>query len=188
VVWLVAALALAGAAIALPVIVDHRIDWIALVPVAASLAGAGAALFYAWRGHRLMSIGIGVAAAGVLLATVFGTVLPRVQGLWLSRQASEMVLAYRPAAASPLVAAGYAEPSLVFLLGTATELTGGPGAAEFLAAHPDGLALVATDQEPAFQARAATLGLTVERLDGRAGYNYSRGRRTALTLYRGARS
>jgi 4-amino-4-deoxy-L-arabinose transferase-like glycosyltransferase len=187
-VWLAAALALVGAAIALPVIVDQRIDWIALPPLAVSLAGAGAALFFAWRDRRLISIGIAVAAGGVLLATAFGTVLPRVEGLWLSRQANEMVLAYRPAATSPVVAAGYAEPSLVFLLGTATELTGGSGAADFLAAHPDGLALVAADQDAAFQARAAALGLTVQRLDARHGYNYSRGRRTELTLYRGARS
>jgi 4-amino-4-deoxy-L-arabinose transferase-like glycosyltransferase len=188
VAWLLVAFALAGAAIALPEIVDRRIDWIALPPLVAALAGAGAALGYAWRGHRLTSIGIGVAAAGVLLATVFGTVLPRVQGLWLSRQASEMVLAYRPATASPVAAAGFAEPSLVFLLGTATELTGGSGAADFLAAHADGLALVAADQEPTFRARAATLGLGVQLLETRHGYNYSRGRWIALALYRGARS
>jgi hypothetical protein len=99
-----------------------------------------------------------------------------------------MVLAYRPATASPVAAAGFAEPSLVFLLGTATELTGGSGAADFLAAHADGLALVAADQEPTFRARAATLGLGVQLLETRHGYNYSRGRWIALALYRGARS
>jgi len=87
-----------------------------------------------------------------------------------------------------VAAAGFAEPSLVFLLGTATELTGGPGAADFLAAHPDGLALVAGDQEPGFRARAGALGLSVQQLDARRGYNYSRGRWIALALYRGARS
>jgi len=124
---------------------------------------------------------------------VFGTVLPRVQGIWLSRQAAEMVTAHRPSGPpgtqrAPVVAAGYAEPSLVFLLGTATRLTGGAGAAQFLAQHPDAVALVAADQDDAFRAQAAASGLTVQRLDQRHGYNYSRGRATVLALYRGARS
>jgi 4-amino-4-deoxy-L-arabinose transferase-like glycosyltransferase len=186
-VWLVVALALAGAAIAAPLWLDQRIDWIALVPLLGALVGAGAALGFAWRGARLTATAVAIAAAGVLLATVFGTVLPRLQSLWLSRQVSEMVLAYRPAAASPLAAAGYSEPSLVFLLGTATALTGGAGAADALADRAEALALVSADQEPAFQARATERGIVVTRLDERRGYNYSRGRWITLTLYRRAR-
>jgi 4-amino-4-deoxy-L-arabinose transferase-like glycosyltransferase len=186
-VWLVVALALVGAVLALPVVVDRRIDWIALVPALAGAAGAAAALAYGWRGQMLRATVIAVAAAGVLFATALGTVLPRVNGLWLSRGAAEMVTAYRPAGGGPVVAAGYAEPSLVFLLGTATALTGGAGAAAFLAGHEDAVALVAADQEAAFTAQAATLGLAVEAVDRRTGYNYSRGHWTALALYRRVR-
>ena len=185
--WLIVALVLASAAIAAPVWLDHRIDWIALVPLLAALIGAGAALGLAWRGARLASIAVGIAAAGVLLAAVFGTVLPRLDALWLSREANEMVLAYRPSATSPVAAAGYSEPSLVFLIGSATELTGGAGAADALADRPDALALVSSDQEPAFRARATERAIAVTRLDTRRGYNYSRGRWTRLTLYRRAR-
>ncbi|MBI3515957.1 MAG: glycosyltransferase family 39 protein [Proteobacteria bacterium] len=185
--WFAVALTIVGAALALPLVVDQRIDWIALVPALASALAAGAALIYAWQGRPLKSTVIAVAGAGVLFATVFGTVLPRVDGLWLSRAATEMVLAHRPAARAPVVAAGYAEPSLVFLLGTPTLLTGGGAAAAFLAEHVDALALVAADQDAAFRTQAAALGLGLQELDRRIGYNYSRGRWTALALYRRAR-
>jgi 4-amino-4-deoxy-L-arabinose transferase-like glycosyltransferase len=187
VLWFVVALALVGTAVALPVVVDRRIDWVALAPVLAGGIAAGAALVYGWRGHAVRASVIAVAGAGVLLASVFGTVLPRVDGLWLSRAAAEMVLAHRPSGHAPVIAAGYAEPSLVFLVGTATTLTGGGGAAIALAAHADALALVASDQEAAFHTQAAALGLRVEELARRSGYNYSRGRWTALTLYRRTR-
>jgi hypothetical protein len=127
---------------------------------------------------------VAVAASSVLFMVVFGTVLPRVQGIWLSRQAVEMVTAHRPGGGAPVVAAGYAEPSLVFLLGTRTLLTGGAGAAQFLAQHPNAIALVAADQDAAFQAQAAASGFAVQALDRRGGYNYSRGRATTLVLYR----
>ena len=51
----------------------------------------------------------------------------------------------------------------------------------------DALALVASDQEAAFHTQAAALGLKVEELARRSGYNYSRGRWTALALYRRTR-
>jgi 4-amino-4-deoxy-L-arabinose transferase-like glycosyltransferase len=186
--WLVVALAIPAAAIALMPVVDGTLDWIALVPVLATAAGALAALVYAWRGQAVRALVVAVAASGVLFMVVFGTVLPRVQGIWLSRQAAEMVTAYRPTGHSPVVTAGYAEPSLVFLIGTATKLTGGAGAAQFLAAHPDAVAVVAADQDDAFRAQAATAGVAVQALDRRHGYNYSRGRWTTLALYRRAQS
>ena len=186
VLWLVVALALAGAAVALPVVLEQRFDWIALVPLLAAIVGAGVALGFAWRGVRLHAAAIAIAAAGVLIATVLGTVLPRLPTLWLSRQATEMVLAFRPSATSPLAAAGYAEPSLVFLLGTDTLLTGGAGAADALADRPGALALVSADQTPAFEAALAARHIQATRLDSRRGYNYSRGRWIDLTLYRRA--
>ncbi len=182
--WLVAALAIAGTAIALMPVVDGTLDVIALVPVLAGAAGAIAALVIAWRGQALRSLVVAIAASGVLFMVVFGTVLPRVQGLWLSRQATEMITAYRPSSRSPVVTAGYAEPSLVFLVGTETRLTGGAGAAQFLAQHPDGVAVVASDQDDLFRAQAAASGLSVQALDRRRGYNYSRGRWMTLALYR----
>ncbi|MEJ0067672.1 MAG: glycosyltransferase family 39 protein [Pseudomonadota bacterium] len=188
VVWAAVALGLVGAAAAVPQLVDHRLDAVALAPLLAVLVGAGAALVLGWRGRTLGSTVAAIAASSILFATVLGTVLPRAQGLWLSERAAEMMLAYRPSAASPVAAAGYAEPSLVFRLGTATALTGGAGAADFLATHEAALALVAADQDAAFRAQAAALGLTVQALDQRTGYNYSRGRWTTLALYRRAQS
>ena len=55
-----------------------------------------------------------------------------------------------------------------------------------LARRRRALALVAADQDANFRARAAALGIAVEALDRRTGYNYSHGRWTTLALYRRA--
>jgi 4-amino-4-deoxy-L-arabinose transferase-like glycosyltransferase len=182
--WGLVALAIAAAAIALMPVIDGTLDVVALVPVLAGAAGALAALVIAWRGQALRALVVAIAASGVLFMVVFGTVLPRIQGLWLSRAAAEMITAHRPSSRAPVVAAGYAEPSLVFLVGTDTRLTGGAGAAQFLAQHADAVAVVAGDQDDLFHAQAAASGLSVTALDTRRGYNYSRGRWITLTLYR----
>src|SRR5207302_1791144 len=62
------------------------------------------------------------AAAIVTLCAAFvipaeTAVLPGLDRLWLSRSAAALIAEHPPAAGAPLVAIGYAEPSLVFLLG-----------------------------------------------------------------------
>ena len=56
-------------------------------------------------------------------------------------------------------AAGYHEPSLVFLAGTATRLTDGAGAAEFLRGGECRFAFVEARQETSFAQRAEAIGL-----------------------------
>ena len=80
--------------------------------------------------------------------------------------------------------AGYHEPSLIFALGAGIRLLpDGPAAAVFLAEAPGRLAAVADRQEPAFRAEAAARGLALREHGIVAGFNYSRGRRVALTLF-----
>ena len=62
--------------------------------------------------------------------------------------------------AHPLAAgAGYHEPSLVFLAGTATRLTDAAGAADFLRGGDCRFAFVEARQERAFAQRAEAIGL-----------------------------
>jgi len=58
-----------------------------------------------------------------------------------------------------VAAAGYYEPSLVFLLGTETTLVSGEGAALHFREHRDALALVTADKERAFLESAAALDI-----------------------------
>jgi hypothetical protein len=80
-------------------------------------------------------------------------------------------------------AAGYEEPSLVFLAGTDTHLTDGAGAAEFLRGGPCRFALVETRQEKSFIQRADAIGLRYSagpRIDG---FNVSSGRPITIAVF-----
>ena len=83
----------------------------------------------------------------------------------------------------PPALAGYTEPSLVFLLGKDTRLTNGPGAAE-VGASQGGLALVEDSEQSAFLAHLAELETDATKVDEVSGYNYSRGRKVHITIYR----
>jgi hypothetical protein len=103
--------------------------------------------------------------------------------LWLSPRLAEAVARHAQAGDPPVVTAGYAEPSVAFLLGTRTGLDDGPGAGRS-AALTGGLALVASDQQAAFLATVEGAGARANALEEIDGLNYSRGKATKITLYR----
>lgn len=127
------------------------------------------------------------ALLGTLAAytTIFGMVLPNLTPMWLSPQVRQAFDTYKPCANSVLAAGGYNEPSMVFLVGTATRLGGGEMVAGHLAADPAcaiGLVTVGREEE-AFRATLAQTGLGVRQVAELSGFNYSRGRKTVLHLY-----
>jgi hypothetical protein len=81
-------------------------------------------------------------------------------------------------------AAGYQEPSLVFLVGTETRMTDGPHAAEFLREGPCRFALVESRQERGFAQQAEALGLRYAHVGRVDGFNINGGRRIAIGIYR----
>jgi len=90
--------------------------------------------------------------------------------------------------ASPAVmAAGYYEPSLVFLAGTDTVEGGGGAAADFLRGGPCRFALVDNRQERAFVQRADAIGLRYAPGPRVEGYNISGGRAVTIAIYRSER-
>ncbi|MDO8533608.1 MAG: glycosyltransferase family 39 protein [Xanthobacteraceae bacterium] len=113
-----------------------------------------------------------VMIAAMANAIAVYTLLPRVQGIAV---ASRLVAAARAAPCkNPLLAsAGYHEPNLVFLGGTATKLVPGAGAAEFLRLPGCRVAIVERREERAFADRAAALGLTATRISEVRGFDYS---------------
>jgi hypothetical protein len=139
-----------------------------------------AALLYRWSRPPIVAAAIiGLSAAFILPAGL--AVLPGLERLWLSRAAAELIAHHPPTAGAPLVAVGYGEPSLVFLLGGHVRLTSPPGAAE--AAAGGGAALVSDREEPMFRQALSTRGLNARSLGSVAGFDYSNGQHMTLTLY-----
>ena len=90
-----------------------------------------------------------------------------------------------PAARTPQVAAaGYHEPSLVFLVGTDTFLTDGVGAADFLLKGPCRFALIETRHARSFAQRADAIGLRYTPLPRIEGVNIGGGRNLSIAIFR----
>jgi hypothetical protein len=120
----------------------------------------------------------------LLVYAVAGFVtVPRLTALWLSPEMAAAVGRHSNPQDPPVIAAGYSEPSIQFLLGTETALSDGADAAR-KSAVAGGLALVSDDQQSAFLTGIEAAGARADALESVAGLNYSRGRRTRITLYR----
>jgi 4-amino-4-deoxy-L-arabinose transferase-like glycosyltransferase len=127
---------------------------------------------------------LNAAVAALFLAfTVYGVVLPALTPLFPSAEiarALRNVVCVGPKAA----AAGYQEPSLVFMTGTSTLMTDGSGAADFLSQGTCRFALVEQRSERGFVQRAEAIGLrynVAKRIDG---YNISQGRPVSIAIFR----
>jgi len=153
---------------------------LSIIACAAGLALAAGFLVGVW--HDRSRVGFGIAAALTLWITAFAIVLPGLDPIWISRNVAALV-AKLPTPHTTLAASGFAEPSLVFLLGTGTKLTTGDGAADFLTHTPGSLALIAESDETRFRAALVQQGASARALGTVAGLNYSNGRRLVLTLY-----
>jgi hypothetical protein len=78
----------------------------------------------------------------------------------------------------------YQEPSLIFLLGTHTKLTDGPGVADFMRKGSCRYGLVDVRSERGFVQRANAIGLRYALSQHIDGYNISIGRPVAMSLFR----
>lgn len=175
--------ALAAAAVVAPRLYGEGTLWwqIALVAVFAGL-GLGALAAFLRRAH-LAAAACALAAALVFYPTLTLGVAPRLDRLWVSPRAAAAERALTQPGDPPPALAGYVEPSLVFLLGTETRQTDGRGAAEVGTAQ-GGLALVEDREVLAFKARLAELEADAAEVGAVDGFNYSRGRRVHIRIYR----
>jgi 4-amino-4-deoxy-L-arabinose transferase-like glycosyltransferase len=124
-----------------------------------------------------------VLASFFLGAAVYGIVIPAMTPLFPSvevARALRNVVCVGPKAA----AAGFQEPSLVFMVGTSTLLTDGSGAADFLGQGSCRFALVESRTERAFAARAEAIGLRYNVASRVEGYNFSQGRAISVAVFR----
>jgi len=176
-------------AIALPVglaviaaLVDQR--FLGLAVIVGAIAGAlTAAAYQRLRASPVVASGRVLAAMAVVYGLCYPFALPAIDGIWVSRSVAAAVAAHERCPDTPVAAAGYSEPSLVFLLGTATKLGDGGAAAGHLIQHPAcGLAVVERRHEADFV--AALGGRATEVLATVTGFNYSNGKPVMITLHR----
>ncbi len=151
---------------------------------------AGAAIFgfYAWllydiEGAERSFVRASIGAQFMLIA-VLGVALPLMRPVFPSRALAEMIGA--SGCRNPVVAAaGYHEPSLVFLAGTRTRLVDGATAAEILRGGDCRLAIIESRHDRAFAQRAERNGLRYSlrgRLDN--SININGGRSISFAIYR----
>lgn len=143
--------------------------------VAAGLVSAGGLLLAvaAWKGPTPRAAMVGAVSGALALGWVLQFHLPRVDGLWVSRALAETLPPGRPVAA-----AGFHEPSLVFLVGTGTLLASAEAAAAFLHATPNGVAVVEGRSRAGFD--AALGDLPVREIARISGFNYAKGKSVEL--------
>jgi hypothetical protein len=123
-------------------------------------------------------------AMPLLTWSLLGFEVPAATPLWIAPRVAAALAAHGPR--TGFASVGYAEPSLMFVCGTDTEmLAGGAAGAQFLAGAPGRVVLVEGRDRAAFLAAAAAAGITPHPFGEVDGFNYSNGRRVALTLYDG---
>jgi 4-amino-4-deoxy-L-arabinose transferase-like glycosyltransferase len=131
-------------------------------------------------GHSLLR---GASAAVLTTIALFGLVIPALPQLFPSVTLAGIMR--ESGCAAPLAAAaGYHEPSLVFLAGTPTRLTDAAGAADFLSGGDCRFAFIEARQERAFAQRADAIGLHYSpgrRIDA---INMGNGRPITIAVYR----
>jgi 4-amino-4-deoxy-L-arabinose transferase-like glycosyltransferase len=186
VLWVVVSVALTVTIVAFPVYIDDRFDMLTLWPALAIVLMLVLTAWNAFRG-RLVEAGIVAAVlAALVLAPTLHVIMPNADGLWLSRSVARAVERYGESFSGlpPVVAAaGYHEPSLVFLCGTDTKLVSAHQAALHLRQNPGGLALIRERKDDLFHKTLSGSNGSVRLLERIKGFNYTKGERMTLNLY-----
>jgi hypothetical protein len=131
----------------------------------------------------MRAAGLVAAISAAFVVPAATAVTPELDEIWVSRSAAAALARHPPGPGEAVLSVGYSEPSLVFLLGTATRLvTAEPGDGQLAGA---GMALVNDRYDAEFMRSLARRGLTARALDRVKGVDYSAGGgKLVLTLYR----
>ncbi len=149
---------------------------------AAGLVGGFMLVNKASRGAVVAAMGLAVVGHGVQGAAQLPGHAPHRQSERTARGLAEARLLPRQGMApAPVAVAGYAEPSLVFALGTPTDLGDAPQAAQAIATYRP--AVVEAAEEAAFRRLLHARGLTVRQVREVRGLNYSNSQPTLLRIY-----
>ena len=139
--------------------------------------------FWWQRGGSMRAIGVMITAAIGFHMALMGGVMPSLDKIRVSPRLHAEIATLDPAP-DVIIAAGYHEPSLVFIQGTDTLLFPPIDAALALAEADGGLALVESRAQNDFLKTAEAIGLKLEVVATVKGHNISRGQDISIDLYR----
>lgn len=151
------------------------------------LAAAGVGAWCLTRGRAAIAVAAAAALALAAHGVLTGLLAPGLRSLWLSSRAARALslvnLSPRQGVTpGPVTVAGYEEPSLIFLLGTNTELGDADDAAQAIVEGRP--AIVEGRMDRAFQAALANTGHKASRVGEGTGLDYSNNRHDILRIYR----
>jgi 4-amino-4-deoxy-L-arabinose transferase-like glycosyltransferase len=173
-------------AIAVPIgfiLVEGRIPYVALLPLAASAVTGPIAWLWLRRGEAGAAAALSVVSAVFLYLAVFGAVLPDLSTIHMS---GRLIAAGHAAVKCPnprFVAAGFPEQSLVFLSGGEAGLVSAASAASFLNGDGCRVAFVESRQVSSFRQGAEDVGLEVLDRGKVTGVELGRARAVDLRIY-----
>jgi len=124
-------------------------------------------------GRRLIRAhALGLSAAAVLAAGLVGGVLPRLEGLWVTRQIARVIDRADPRGLRPIAGVEYHEDSLIFETGGRFRRLGPADLDAWLGANPDGIVILTES--------LADRHRELQRLEQVVGLNYTKGERVRL--------
>jgi 4-amino-4-deoxy-L-arabinose transferase-like glycosyltransferase len=186
ILWVLVSAILGAAVVAFPVYIDGRFDMLTIWPAVATVLMLVVPTWYAFRNRLVEAAIAAVVLAALILAPTLHVIMPNADGLWLSRSVAQAVERYGESESGlpPVVAAaGYHEPSLVFLCGTDTKLVNAGQAASHLRQNPNGLALISDRKDDLFHKTLSKSKGSVQVLETIKGFHYTKGKRLTLNLY-----
>ncbi|HEY0223078.1 MAG TPA: glycosyltransferase family 39 protein [Pseudolabrys sp.] len=182
--WFVFPVAIAIAVIVIFVIIGRDLGLVAWpFAAAAMIFGLFAWWLYDADGAE-RSLLRGMVTSIFVAITVYAVMFPALPALFPSALVADEVRATGCEKPELVSTYAYQEPSLVFMLGTATRFTDSLGAAIFLGQSPCHFALVDQRNVGSFVQRANAIGLHYSLTQHIEGYNISIGRPANLMLFR----
>jgi len=183
-VWLVLGVALASLLPVATWVFEAHVDPVGVLTALLVVPLLIVTLLLLRHGKSIRAVACAAGAALMLYASAYSYQLPHLQTIWMSPRIAEAVGRAKPCATTTLATMPYAEPSLVFLLGTGTKLTDVRGVAEHLLRNPAcGLALIGAEERSPFLSLMAEAKVEPREVDRIRGINYSNGKTLDLTLY-----
>jgi len=160
----------------------------AYLAAALFFAAAGGGAVFLWLRRPALAVVCACVLAALGHGAVAGGLAPALRPLWLSTRAADLLVRvgaspWQGLTPSPVAVTGYAEPSIVFLLGADTQLGGVEDAADAIAEHRP--ALVEAAVVTRFKSELADRGLRAREAGRVSGLDYSNGRRETLVLFLG---
>ncbi len=186
IIWAAVGLGLAVAAFALPSMVEHRIDFLLAFILSFSIAAAMAAVCVLINPEHPTQIAVApLAIAGALFtAAMFGVSLPGTHSVFLSPQIAAAIPEIKGCTKTNLIAAGYREPSLIFLTGKDTRyVASGEAVADAIRKEKCTAGLVDKEALTGFQKTARRMGVHAKETALITGFNYGDGHPAELHIF-----